>query len=264
MSDIGAALRDARMRAGLDISAIEDRTKIRAKYLRALENEEWHLLPGATFTKGFLRSYADLVGLDGRALVEEFKAQVEVPGEPDVHPHPPAGSARRRGERPGPPPRQWSRLTVAAVVLAVIIIGLFLIGESGGGGAKHKGGGAHKKASAGATGATSALPNPCRAGASTALDCVRLAVAPTAPVFVCLIGDDGLVRIDGLTLGSDAPEARVTYHAEHFTLTLGSHAAKVLLNGTPLSLGSGTGAVRLALSINGAKALATPKRLSCK
>ena len=46
MIDIGQTLRDARMREHVDITEIELRTKIRAKYLRALENEEWALLPG--------------------------------------------------------------------------------------------------------------------------------------------------------------------------------------------------------------------------
>jgi len=57
------------MRARIDISELEAETKIRAKYLRALENEEWDLLPGPTYVKSFLRSYADALGLDGRLLV---------------------------------------------------------------------------------------------------------------------------------------------------------------------------------------------------
>ena len=79
MADIGATLREARMREHLDIAEFEARTKIRAKYLRALEDEEWSLLPGYTFTKGFLRTYADMLGLDGRALVDEFKRQYQRP-----------------------------------------------------------------------------------------------------------------------------------------------------------------------------------------
>ena len=58
MPEIGDTLRDARMRAHIDVSEIEAQTKIRAKYLRALENEEWGLLPGPTFVKSFLRTYA--------------------------------------------------------------------------------------------------------------------------------------------------------------------------------------------------------------
>lgn len=77
MADIGSTLRDARMNAGIDITEVEARTKIRAKYLRALENEEWSLLPGSTFVKSFLRTYADFLGLDGRLLVEEYKFRHE-------------------------------------------------------------------------------------------------------------------------------------------------------------------------------------------
>jgi cytoskeleton protein RodZ len=81
MPDIGETLRDARMRARIDVSEIEAKTKIRAKYLRALENEEWGLLPGPTFVKSFLRTYADALGLDGKALVEEYRLSHEHPSE---------------------------------------------------------------------------------------------------------------------------------------------------------------------------------------
>ena len=65
------------MRARIDISEIESETKIRAKYLRALENEEWDLLPGPTYVKSFLRTYADALGLDSRLLLEEYKLRHE-------------------------------------------------------------------------------------------------------------------------------------------------------------------------------------------
>lgn len=77
MSGIGAALREARSRARIEIAQVESQTKIRAKYLRALENEEWELLPGPTYVKSFLRTYGDAVGLDGRALVADYKRSYE-------------------------------------------------------------------------------------------------------------------------------------------------------------------------------------------
>ena len=79
MPEIGETLREARMRARIDVSEIEAQTKIRAKYLRALENEEWGLLPGPTFVKSFLRTYAQALGLDGKALVEEYRLHHEQP-----------------------------------------------------------------------------------------------------------------------------------------------------------------------------------------
>src|SRR5829696_8345631 len=70
MPEIGDQLRETRLRNRIDITEVEAATKIRAKYLRALENEEWELLPGPTFVKTFLRTYADYLGLDARNLVE--------------------------------------------------------------------------------------------------------------------------------------------------------------------------------------------------
>src|ERR1700752_4927708 len=86
MTDIGATLREARMRARIDVSEIEATTKIRAKYLRALENEEWGLLPGPTFVKSFLRTYAQALGLDGRSLVGEPRRPPEPPNDALLEP----------------------------------------------------------------------------------------------------------------------------------------------------------------------------------
>ena len=79
MPEIGDQLSDTRMRNRIDITEVEAATKIRAKYLRALENDEWDLLPGPTFVKTFLRTYADYLGLDARNLVEEYRSRYERP-----------------------------------------------------------------------------------------------------------------------------------------------------------------------------------------
>ena len=81
MSGIGATLRDARICLRIDLAEVEARTKIRTKYLRAIENEEWDLLPGPVYTKSFLRGYGDYLGLDSRMLVEEFKRRYEEPAD---------------------------------------------------------------------------------------------------------------------------------------------------------------------------------------
>ena len=83
------------MRAHIDVSEIEAETKIRAKYLRALENEEWGLLPGPTFVKSFLRTYAQALGLDAKSLVEEYRLNHEGPSE-----SPWSRSSPRRSWRP--------------------------------------------------------------------------------------------------------------------------------------------------------------------
>src|ERR671922_588675 len=97
MPSIGETLREARMRQRLDIADVEMRTKIRAKYLRALENEEFGMLPGPTFVKTFIRTYAELLGLDPHVLVEEYRAGYEPHDEHEVQPlAAPAGGGRER------------------------------------------------------------------------------------------------------------------------------------------------------------------------
>src|SRR6476660_10462456 len=86
MADIGTTLREARMRARIDMTEVEARTKIRAKYLRAIENEEWDLLPGPVYVKSFLRTYGHFLGVDSRLLVDEFKRRYERPAEQDLRP----------------------------------------------------------------------------------------------------------------------------------------------------------------------------------
>lgn len=85
------------MRNRVDMAQVEAATKIRAKYLRALENEEWDLLPGPTFVKTFLRTYAEYLGLDARSLVESYKQRYERPASGDLMPFAqPAGRGSRR------------------------------------------------------------------------------------------------------------------------------------------------------------------------
>ena len=81
--------------SAIDISEIEVETKIRAKYLRALENEEWDLLPGPTYVKSFLRTYAEALGLDGRLLVEEYKLRHERLSDVELQPIAPRSTQRR-------------------------------------------------------------------------------------------------------------------------------------------------------------------------
>src|SRR5437588_1273827 len=114
MADIGTILREARIRARIDISEVEARTKIRAKYLRAIENEEWDLLPGPVYVKSFLRTYGDFLGVDSRLLVDEFKRRYERPADQDLRPISSLGRERERRERRRRRPRLGP---IGAVVL---------------------------------------------------------------------------------------------------------------------------------------------------
>src|ERR1700676_5142614 len=138
MAEIGETLRDARMRARIDVSEIEAKTKIRAKYLRALENEEWGLLPGPTFVKSFLRTYAQALGLDGKALVEEYRVNHESPSEAALEPilsSPQHARGHSSGAgRPLPGPSRGYLILVGVVLLVIVLLTVGLV--TGGGSSK--------------------------------------------------------------------------------------------------------------------------------
>jgi cytoskeleton protein RodZ len=113
MFEIGNSLREARIRQGLDLAEIERATKIRGRYLKALEDEQFEILPAQTYVKGFLKSYADHLGLDGDLYVEEFNSRYAM-GEEEPIPRGHAG-----GSWPRPVPFQSS-----AVLIALTAIGL--------------------------------------------------------------------------------------------------------------------------------------------
>jgi Helix-turn-helix domain len=218
MPEIGETLREARMRARIDVSEIEATTKIRAKYLRAIENEEWDLLPGPTFVKSFLRTYADALGLDGKAMVEEYRRSAEPPSEPLE----PISSPRSAQPLKGGPSRGYMALVGAiGVIIVLLIIGL-----------ASKGGKSPSSADKTATTGSAKQP-PAHAHAShhaASSRVISLSLQATGVVYVCLIGD-GRKLLSGKTL---QPGARTpTYRARHFDLTLGNNAVTLMIDGTP-------------------------------
>ena len=100
--EIGNSLREARLRRQIEFAEAEHGTKIRGKYLRALEDERFELLPSHTYVKGFLRSYAEYLGLDGQIYVDEYNSRYVVGEEEGVVRAPrrvPAARARRAERR---------------------------------------------------------------------------------------------------------------------------------------------------------------------
>ena len=96
MFEIGNSLRGARLRQSLDFPEIEQGTKIRGKYLRALEDEQFDVLPAQTYVKGFLRSYAEYLGLDGQLYVDEYNSRFVV-GEEEPQSRPRRSAPPSRG-----------------------------------------------------------------------------------------------------------------------------------------------------------------------
>ena len=118
MFEIGNTLREARLRRGLDILDCEAETKIRAKYLRAMEEEQFDLMPSPTYVRGFLKSYAEFLDLDGQLVLDEYESRfgdlrraLRVPGQ---DPAPRARGALRRAAAPRGAPAPRSAATAAA------------------------------------------------------------------------------------------------------------------------------------------------------
>ena len=128
MFEIGSSLRAARMRQGLELSQAEHDTRIRAKYLRALEDERFDVLPGAAYTKGFLRTYADYLGLDAQPFVDEYNTRFA----PEEDEAPPAQLRIRHRRRFALAP--WL-LVVAALAASIAALAWGLSGK----GSRHAG-----------------------------------------------------------------------------------------------------------------------------
>jgi cytoskeleton protein RodZ len=108
--EIGSSLREARLRQGVELPEAEAATKVRAKYLRALEDEHFEVLPAQTYVKGFLRAYAEYLGLDGQLYVDEYNSRY-VPGEEEP---------LLRPRRSSGPSRAHRRVESSVVALALI------------------------------------------------------------------------------------------------------------------------------------------------
>jgi transcriptional regulator with XRE-family HTH domain len=263
MPEIGTTLREARMRQRIDISEIESETKIRAKYLRALENEEWNLLPGPTYVKSFLRTYADALGLDGRLMVEEYKLRHERLSDIELQPISPPRVRDPRGPRRRVP-RGW----LVAIVVLGLIAALAALGsnsdnaqspstttpadrtgaQSGarqqngsgqGGPAKSRGGGKAKRAKL-----------------------VRLQIIPTAPVFVCLEDAGGRRLVNGTVVQPGA--AQPTYRSTAFKLTLGNGNARLHINGRTRAVPNVTSGIGYEITRrHGRRLLSAAQRPTC-
>jgi cytoskeletal protein RodZ len=259
MPEIGATLREARMRARLDVSEIEAQTKIRAKYLRALENEEWSLLPGSTFVKSFLRTYAQALGLDGRALVEEYRLHHETPADAGFDPI--ASTPPRQRQRPARSGPSLAYIVSVGLVGLVIVVLIVLLAT--GGGSSNKGAGtitaAKSKTSHTRRHAASAAP----AALPSTQPLVALSLKPSAEVYVCLIGDNGRKLIPGSTL--TAGESTPTFHARRFMLNLGNNAVTLYINGRARTVPASSQAIGYSITkANGRQPLAAGELPTCK
>jgi cytoskeleton protein RodZ len=222
---VGARLREARTRRQISLETVEAETKIRSRYLRALENEEWDVLPGDTYARAFLRTYAGYLGLDGERLAEELRRGrgAARPGEglPRVDAKPPRPARRPRppGWRPSVPPRALAAIVSVALIAVLLIIGLSSGGGSGGqpqgaGKGKHRQGKQHD--------GSGAVAKSQPRGHTVML-------TANAEVWVCLLNGKGESLVNGQILSAGAVEG--PYRSGSFTVSLGNGEVTMTVDG---------------------------------
>jgi cytoskeleton protein RodZ len=239
MPNIGDTLREARMREHLDIADVEAKTKIRAKYLRALENEEFGMLPGPTFVKTFLRTYAEALGLDPQVLVEDYRATYESREEAEqLQPLSPTAVARERRRAPGPPRGPWLLIGLAVLV---VVGGLAIIGLVGGG--DEDGGAGGGEQAGGTTTEETAPTTETEQQPPAAPKRVVLRIVPNNEVYVCVDSGPGTeIRFNGII---SEPQ---TFRGRRLRVNLGKTDVQVTKNGKPVQIEPGPAAVGFAFT----------------
>lgn len=222
---VGNKLREARTRRRLSMQDVETATKIRARYLQALENEEWDLLPGDTYARAFIRTYGSFLGLDGDRLAEEQRQErgSARPGErlPRVDPRP-RKVTRQKGRRRGG--LEVSPRLVAVLVSALVVAALIVIGLSTGGGSNGTGAGAGKSAKKHA-----GSKNPQQRKQQAAFTGHTLKLHAKGEVWVCLLDAAGKPLVNGRILLPGETEG--PFRSGSFTLALGNGAVTMTVDG---------------------------------
>ena len=233
------------MRQRLDIADVETRTKIRAKYLRALENEEFGMLPGPTFVKTFLRTYAEVLGLDPHVLVEEYRASYEREDDLDLQPLGPpsvAGRDRRHGPRLGP-----GSLALAALVAVLgVLLALGLASDDDG----DKGGATQAETTETETD-TAAQPEPEPPRPTR----VRVRVVPATPTYICVDRGPGTdVMFEAII------EEPQTFRGKRVRVNVGKRDVQLRANGENVEVAPGADPIGFAFTPRGSRELPIGQR----
>ena len=242
------------MRARIDMTEVEARTKIRAKYLRAIENEEWDLLPGPVYVKSFLRTYGDYLGLDSRLLVDEYKRRYERPSDHDVRPISTLSRERERAAR-GPLIPPWA---IIGGVLVAIVVALWFVGSQLGGKKTPPPAGVHAGTNNPRHRPRHRKPHPKPPAKPKT---VKLQLVPTGTVYVCLVDGTGKKLIPGqiFSAGQTIP----TETASKLLLTLGNNSVQMKVNGASVTVSPSASSIGFLLQPTGSTPLPPSKQPRC-
>lgn len=251
-SRIGSDLRRARTRREIELSEVEAATRIRARFLAAIENEEWDALPGGVYTRGFIRTYASYLGMDGERIVDDYRREVEgAASGPATHAPPGAGdpvSRRDGGRRVG-----W--IAVGAVALAAGVA-IFALPQGDG------------EEAAGPAPA----PRPSHDDASTPAPVtpvererasVSMRLLADAEVWVCALDDADRRLVDGQILQAGAEAG--PFRSGSFTVSFGNGEVTMTIDGQPAQIPPSPSPIGYAIDAEGALTqLSESERPTCE
>jgi cytoskeleton protein RodZ len=242
-SQVGVILRRARNRRKVELSEVEAATRIRLRYLRAIESENWDVLPGGVYTRSFIRTYANFLGLDGERLAAEYRASVEgLPGEgaPAAAGREPPTAMPSGSSRGGRRVPALGLLAVVAVFL-VAAAAIVLFPDDGGNGSVQRPPGQGASNLGGRD--KSPPPRTPRAGVS-----VRLAAS--AEVWVCVLDARGRHLVDGQILETGAEEG--PFRSGSFTVSFGNGEVSMLIDGKKADIPPTSSPVGYSIDAGGA------------
>jgi hypothetical protein len=243
-SRIGSVFREARNRRKIDLSEVEAATRIRARYLRAIENEEWDVLPGGVYTRGFIRTYAGFLGLDGERLAEDYRKSVE--GAQRPAPESAAAPGSSPHERRWPLPRA-SWVAVAAVLLVAVIA---IVAIPGGG--SDEGGSASQ----------STPDQNRRQHPQTISRGVSVRLAASAEVWVCVLNAQGKPLVNGQILETGVEEG--PFRSGSFTVSFGNGEVSMLIDGREADIPTTSSPIGYSIDSSGSLTeLAETERPTC-
>lgn len=249
---VGTILHEARNRRKIELSEVAAETRIRLRYLNAIENEEWDVLPGGVYTRGFIRTYASFLGLDGERLVEDYRQGVErwhrAPAEPSrqVGPVGDGGPSRR-------PSVPLAALAVLAVI-AVAALAILAIPDGGGSGNE------------GSSAPSSRQPKANREDAETRASLPKPGVAvkltANAEVWVCVLNGSGEALVDGEILQAGAEAG--PFRSGSFTVSFGNGEVEMQIDGREAEIPATSSPIGFAIAPSGdLTELAEAERPSC-
>lgn len=236
---IGATLREARNRRKVSLSEVEAATRIRIRYLRAIEAEDWDVLPGDVYVRSFIRTYASYLGLDGERLADDYRHSVSTAERS------PLGVDSTLGaRRPGPPRRRLpGRFVAGAVVLGligvVVGIGLFT-------GEDDPTVVTVEEAKTGTPSDETAAPG---AAVRSPRPGIALELAATAEVWVCVLDERGEPLVDGRILVAGAEEG--PFRSDSFTISLGNGEVAMRVDGKQAEIPATSSPVGYAIGEDG-------------